>query len=87
MLVLSKPHNIRLNAAQKSSSVNVWEVPCEFIWSTYILLPRLDSGKYLVFLQEVLPEQSTNFPAPVRCRMGFQQDGALSHYGRWYLTI
>ncbi|GFW99733.1 uncharacterized protein TNCV_3419631 [Trichonephila clavipes] len=48
----------------------------------YILPPRLDSGKDLVFLQEVLPELLTDVPAPVRRHMWSQQDGAPSHYGR-----
>ncbi|GFT03961.1 uncharacterized protein TNCV_1731091 [Trichonephila clavipes] len=46
----------------------------------YILLPRLDSGKYFVFLQEVISELLAYALAPVRPRMWFLQDEALSHY-------
>ncbi|GFV53230.1 DUF4817 domain-containing protein [Trichonephila clavipes] len=48
----------------------------------YILPPRLDSDKYLVFLHEVLPQLLTDVPSPIRRRLWFQQDGAPSHYGR-----
>ena len=47
----------------------------------YMLLPRLDSNKYLVFLAEVLPELLIDVPVPDRCRMWFQQDGVSSLYG------
>ncbi|GFV88974.1 DUF4817 domain-containing protein [Trichonephila clavipes] len=48
----------------------------------YILPPRLDSHKYLVFRQEVLQELLTDDPAPIRRRIWFQQDGAPFHYAR-----
>ncbi|GFQ68467.1 hypothetical protein TNCT_136911 [Trichonephila clavata] len=43
----------------------------------------LDSDKYLVYLQEGLPELLTDVPVPVRNCMRFRHKGAPSHYGRY----
>lgn len=78
----NNPHTTRSRAAQQRFSVNVWVgIVADCLIGPYLLPPRLDSAKYLVFLQEVLPELLTNVPSPVRHRMWFQQDGAPSHYG------
>ncbi|GFW37092.1 hypothetical protein TNCV_5019901 [Trichonephila clavipes] len=48
--------------------------------SPYILSLRLDSDKYLVFVQEVLPELLTDVPAPVRhCSTGWKTPNM--HFG------
>ena len=47
-----------------------------------ILPTREDSDKYLVFLQEVLPEHLTDVPALVWPSMWFQQNEASFYYGR-----
>ncbi|GFX61163.1 uncharacterized protein TNCV_4565581 [Trichonephila clavipes] len=71
-----EPHNY-------TSLLMCGQVSWGTVYSTsYILPPRLDSGKYLIFLQKVLPELLTDVPAPVRLHMGFLQDGEPSHYGR-----
>ncbi|GFV01333.1 uncharacterized protein TNCV_2125621 [Trichonephila clavipes] len=68
---------------QQRFTVNAWAgIVGDSLLGTNILPPRLDSHKYLVFLQEVLPELLTDVPAPIRRRMCFQQDGAPSHYAR-----
>lgn len=83
MWALTNPHSTRPRAAQQRFTVNMWAgIVGDSLLGPYILPPRLDSDKYLVFLQEVLPELLTDVPAPVRRRMWFQQDGAPSHYGR-----
>ncbi|GFU97342.1 hypothetical protein TNCV_3889571 [Trichonephila clavipes] len=43
----------------------------------------MHTDKYLVLLQEVLPERVTDVPAPVLCHVWFQQDGAPSHCERF----
>ncbi|GFY09750.1 DUF4817 domain-containing protein [Trichonephila clavipes] len=83
MWALNNPHSTRPRAMQQRFTVNVWAgIMGDSLLGPYILPPRLDSHKYLVFLQEVLPELLTDVPAPIRRRMCFQQDGAPSHYAR-----
>ncbi|GFT69210.1 uncharacterized protein TNCV_2253661 [Trichonephila clavipes] len=66
---------------QQRFTVNMWAgIVGDSLLGPCILPPRLHSHKYLVFLQEVLPELLTDIPAPIRRRMWFQQDGAPSHY-------
>ncbi|GFR13710.1 hypothetical protein TNCT_639981 [Trichonephila clavata] len=48
---------------------------------SYILPPLLDSDKYLVLLQELLPKLLPNVPAPVWRCMWFQRDGVPSSCG------
>ncbi|GFQ70916.1 transposable element Tcb1 transposase [Trichonephila clavata] len=86
MWALSNTHSTQPRAAQQSFTVNVWaSIMVYNLLGSYILLPRLDSDKYLVFLQEVLSELLTDVLTPVRRRMWFQQDGASSQYGRCVL--
>ncbi|GFX02091.1 DUF4817 domain-containing protein [Trichonephila clavipes] len=83
MWALNNPHSTRPRAMQQRLTVNVWAgIVGDSLLGPYTLPPRLDSHKYLVFLQEVLPELLTDVPAPIRRRMWFQQDGAPSHYAR-----
>ncbi|GFX00424.1 uncharacterized protein TNCV_2090741 [Trichonephila clavipes] len=83
MWALNNPHNTQPRAMQQRFTVNVWAgIVGDSLLGPYILPPRLDSHKYLVFLQEVLPELLTDVPAPIRRRMWLQQDGAPSHYAR-----
>ncbi|GFY12451.1 uncharacterized protein TNCV_1798731 [Trichonephila clavipes] len=83
MCALNNPHSARPQTAQQRFTVNVWEsIERDSLLSPYILLPRLDSGKYHAILQEVLPELLTDVPAPIRCRMWFQQDEVPSLYRR-----
>ncbi|GFW01257.1 DUF4817 domain-containing protein [Trichonephila clavipes] len=83
MWALNNPYSTRPRAMQQCFTVNVWAgIVGDSLLGPYILPPRLDSHKYLVFLQEVLPELLTDVPAPIRRRMWFQQDGAPSHYTR-----
>ncbi|GFV38866.1 uncharacterized protein TNCV_2814821 [Trichonephila clavipes] len=83
MWALNNPHSTRPRAMQQRFTVNVWAgIVGDSLLGPYILPPRLDSHKYLVFLQEVLPELLTDVPAPIRRRMWFQQDRAPSHYAR-----
>ncbi|GFX82535.1 DUF4817 domain-containing protein [Trichonephila clavipes] len=70
-------------AMQQRFTVNMWTgIVGDSLLGPYILPPQLDSHKYLVFRQEVLPELLTYVPAPIRRPMWFQQDGAASHYAR-----
>ncbi|GFX08071.1 transposable element Tcb1 transposase [Trichonephila clavipes] len=83
MWALNNPHSTRPRDMQQRFTVNVWVgIVGDSLLGPYILPPRLDSHKYLVFLQEVLPELLTDVSAPIRRRMWFQQDGAPSHYAR-----
>ncbi|GFT08897.1 uncharacterized protein TNCV_4104141 [Trichonephila clavipes] len=83
MWALNNPHSTRPRAMQHRFTVNMWAgIVGDSLLGPYILPPRLDSHKYLVFLQEVLPELLTDVPAPIRRRMWFQQDGAPSYYAR-----
>lgn len=83
MWALTNPHTTRPRAAQQRFSVNVWAgIVGDCLVGPYILPPRMNSDKYLVFLLEVLPELLTDVPETVRRCMWFQQDGAPSHYGR-----
>ncbi|GFW55823.1 uncharacterized protein TNCV_122071 [Trichonephila clavipes] len=83
MWALNNPHSTRSRAMQQRFTVDVWSgIVGDSLLGPYILPPRPDSHKYLVFLQEVLPELLTDVPAPIRRLMWFQQDGALSHYAR-----
>ncbi|GFV28514.1 uncharacterized protein TNCV_3984651 [Trichonephila clavipes] len=77
MWALNNPHSTRPRAMQQRFTVNVWAgIVGDSLFGPYILPPRLDSHKYLVFLQEVLPELLTDVPASIRRRMWFQQNGA-----------
>ncbi|GFX11883.1 transposable element Tcb1 transposase [Trichonephila clavipes] len=83
MWALNNPHSTRPRAAQQYFLVNEWvSITGDCLLCPYILPPRLDSHKNLVFLQEVLLELLTDVFTPIRCRMWFQQDGAPFHYGR-----
>ncbi|GFV36331.1 transposable element Tcb1 transposase [Trichonephila clavipes] len=83
MCTLNNPHSTRPRAMQQCFTVNVWAgIVGDSLHGPHILPPQLDSHKYLVFLQEVLPELLTDVPAPIRRGMWFELDGAPSHYAR-----
>ncbi|GFW42820.1 transposable element Tcb1 transposase [Trichonephila clavipes] len=53
MWALNNPHSTRPRAMQQRFTVNVWAGIVGYsLLGPYILPPRLDSHKYLVFLQE-----------------------------------
>ncbi|GFU93266.1 DUF4817 domain-containing protein [Trichonephila clavipes] len=86
MCALSDPHSTRPRASQQLFTFNVWRnIVGDSLLAPYALLPQLDFDKYLVFLQEVLPELFIDVPAPARRRLWFLQDGAPFHYGRCIL--
>ncbi|GFR28562.1 uncharacterized protein TNCT_563891 [Trichonephila clavata] len=84
MWALSNPHSTRPHTAQQRFTVNVWaSIGGGYsLLGPYILPPRLDSDKYLVFLQEILLELLTDIPAPVRRYKWLQQYRAPPHYER-----
>lgn len=67
MCALDNPHATRPRAAQQRFTVNVLAgIVTVNLVGSYILLPRLDARKYLVIIQEVLPEKVNDVPAHVR---------------------
>ncbi|GFX50217.1 uncharacterized protein TNCV_2782391 [Trichonephila clavipes] len=66
-------------------------IPCLLVYTSnygdhqigpYILPDRLTGPRYLIFLEQVLPEllDSTHVTAATRTSMWFQQDGAPAHF-------
>ena len=92
---LNNPHSNRPRIAQQRFTINALaSIVEDSFLGTYILLPRLESDKYLMFLQDVLPEMLTHVPSLVQRPSHmvstnefkirwFQQDGEKSHYGKW----
>ncbi|GFT11046.1 uncharacterized protein TNCV_1084151 [Trichonephila clavipes] len=79
---LNNPNSTRPSAIKQRFTLNVRvSIVGDSLIDPYILAPQLDSDKYLVFLQEVLPEL-TDVPASVWHSVSFQLDGAPSDYGR-----
>lgn len=71
------PHAARLSGSQQRFSVNVWaEMIHDPLIGPYLLLDRLNDQKYLIFLQQVLPDLLQNVPANIRRKIWFQFDGA-----------
>ena len=77
---------MRLHAAQHLFIINLWAgidgltIPysralqlANFIIGPYLLLPQLEGRKYLISLQEVLPNLLDAVPPHFQCKMFFQQ--------------
>ncbi|GFT32354.1 transposase-like protein [Trichonephila clavipes] len=79
----ANPHVTRTRAAQDRLLVNVWAgILGDHLIGPYILPDRLTGSRYLIFLEQVLPEllDSAHFTAATRTSMWFQQDGAPAHF-------
>ncbi|GFX64463.1 uncharacterized protein TNCV_4043531 [Trichonephila clavipes] len=79
----ANPHVTRTQAAQDRFLVNVWAgILGDHLIGPYILPDRLTGPRYLIFLEQVLPElfDSAHVTAATRTSMWFQQDGASSHF-------
>ncbi|GFW18760.1 uncharacterized protein TNCV_1370141 [Trichonephila clavipes] len=75
----ANPHITRTRAAQYRFLVNVWAgILGDHLIGPYILPDRLTGPRYLIFLEQVLPEllDSAHVTAATRTSMWFQQDGA-----------
>ncbi|GFY04643.1 uncharacterized protein TNCV_418991 [Trichonephila clavipes] len=75
----ANPHLTRTRAAQDRFLVNVWAgILGDHLIGPYILPNRLTGPRYLIFLEQVLPEllDSAHVTAATRTSMWFQQDGA-----------
>ncbi|GFW67271.1 DUF4817 domain-containing protein [Trichonephila clavipes] len=72
------PHVTRTRAAQDRFLVNEWAgILGDHIIGPYILPNRLTGSRYLIFLEQVLPEllDSAHVTAATRTSIWFQQDG------------
>ncbi|GFV11320.1 uncharacterized protein TNCV_3724091 [Trichonephila clavipes] len=79
----ANPHVTRTRAAQDRFLVNVWAgILGDHLIGPYILPDRLTGPRYLIFLEQVLPEllDSAHVTAVTRTSMWFQQDGAPAHF-------
>ncbi|GFV18747.1 uncharacterized protein TNCV_4756341 [Trichonephila clavipes] len=79
----ANPHVTRTRAAQDRFLVNVWAgILGDHLIGPYILPDRLTGPRYLIFLEQVLPELFDNayVTAVTRTSMWFQQDGAPAHF-------
>ncbi|GFX09365.1 uncharacterized protein TNCV_1887781 [Trichonephila clavipes] len=79
----ANPHVTRTRAAQDRFLVNVWAgILGDHLIGPYILPDRLTGPRYLIFLEQVLPEllDSAHVTAATRTSMWFQQDGAPTHF-------
>ncbi|GFV56427.1 uncharacterized protein TNCV_1709771 [Trichonephila clavipes] len=76
-------HVTRTRAAQDRFLVNIWAgILGDHLIGPYILPDRLTGPRYLIFLEQVLPEllDSAHVTAATRTSMWFQQDGAPAHF-------
>ncbi|GFS59066.1 uncharacterized protein TNCV_69601 [Trichonephila clavipes] len=79
----ANPHVTRTRAAQDRFLVNVWAgILGDHLIGPYILPDRLTGPRYLIFLEQVLPElmDSAHVTAATRTSMWFQQDGVPTHF-------
>ncbi|GFW71448.1 DUF4817 domain-containing protein [Trichonephila clavipes] len=79
----ANPHITRSRAAQDRFLVNVWAgILGDHLIGPYILPDRLAGPRYLIFLEQVLPEllDSAHVTAATRTSMWLQQDGAPTHF-------
>ncbi|GFV38957.1 DUF4817 domain-containing protein [Trichonephila clavipes] len=79
----ANPHITRTRAAQDRFLVNVWAgILGDHLIGPYILPDRLTGPRYLIFLEQVLPQllDSAHVTAATRTSMWFQQDGAPTHF-------
>ncbi|GFV24948.1 uncharacterized protein TNCV_884141 [Trichonephila clavipes] len=75
----ANPHVTCTRAAQDRFLVNVWAgILGDHLIGSYILPDRLTGPRYLIFLEQVLPEllDSAHVTAATRTSMWFHQDGA-----------
>lgn len=60
--------------------INVWAgIVGDCLVGPYLLPSRLDAQKYLIFLEEVLPDLLKDVPFRIRRKMWFQHDDAIMH--------
>ncbi|GFX35814.1 uncharacterized protein TNCV_746071 [Trichonephila clavipes] len=74
----ANPHVTRTRAAQDRVQVNVWAgILGHHLIGPYILPDRLTGPRYIIFLEQVLPEllDSAHVTAATRTSMWLQQDG------------
>lgn len=79
------PHLPHVRGYQTKFSVNVWcGILGDHLLGPYILPERLNAQRYLVFLQEVLPEllEEADPPVDLLVNHWFQHDGCPAHFGR-----
>jgi hypothetical protein len=75
------PHETMNRNFQVKFSVNVWAgIVNDQLIGPYILPNRLNGQRYLIFLQDVLPELLEDVPMAIRQDMWFQHDGAPPHF-------
>ncbi|GFV39738.1 uncharacterized protein TNCV_741681 [Trichonephila clavipes] len=77
------PHVTRTRAAQDRFLVNEWAgILGDHLIGPYILPDRLTGSRYLIFLEQVLPEllDSAHVTAATRTSIWFQQDGTPAHF-------
>ncbi|GFV57218.1 hypothetical protein TNCV_346441 [Trichonephila clavipes] len=76
MRAFNNPRSSRTRATQQRFTVNVWaSIMGDYLLSPYILPPQLDSDKYLVFLQAVLPKLLIDVPVLLGAVCGFNRTG------------
>ncbi|GFV14369.1 uncharacterized protein TNCV_808011 [Trichonephila clavipes] len=81
--VAANPHVTRTRTAQDRFLVNVWTgILGDHLIGPYILHDRLTGPRYLIFLEQVLPEllDSAHVTAATRTSMWFQQHGVPAHF-------
>ncbi|GFS99210.1 hypothetical protein TNCV_1600511 [Trichonephila clavipes] len=67
MWALNNPHNTRQSAAQPRFTAYAWaDIMGDSLLDQYVIPLRLDSDKYLVFLEELPREILTNVLTPVQ---------------------
>ncbi|GFX07502.1 uncharacterized protein TNCV_5092161 [Trichonephila clavipes] len=79
----ANPHVTCTRAAQDRFLVNVWAgILGDHLIGPYILPDRLTGPRYLIFLEQVLPEllDSAHVTAATRTSMWFHQDAAPAHF-------
>ena len=80
---LENPRTIRQSRFQVEFSINVWAgIVGDHLIGPYELPGRLNSERYLEFLQTTLPTLLEDVPFNIRAAMWFQHDGAPPHFGR-----
>ncbi|GFW59741.1 DUF4817 domain-containing protein [Trichonephila clavipes] len=74
------PHDTRSHAVHHRSAVKVWAgIIGDCLLGFYLLPPRLDGRKYLIFLETVMPIFLGTVPLHIFQDMWFQHDGAPAH--------
>ncbi|GFX86293.1 DUF4817 domain-containing protein [Trichonephila clavipes] len=79
----ANPHVKRTRAEQDRFLVNIWAgILGDHLIGPYILPDRLTGPRYLIFLEQVLPEllDSAHVTAATRTSMWFQKDGVPAHF-------